>query len=112
MLSLPSKLRPDYIVRYVPTAVWVAGQVHASLAILHNYPGHVGRHVARRGRRQCLFYAAKCCQVAQQVNSGKDKWEFATFITLQRLDRRNPGTLSRLQRVMFCSMKASMTPSV
>src|SRR6266849_453659 len=89
MLSLSFKSRPDYIVRYIPTAVEVAGQVHSSLAILYDYPGHVGRHGAGRGRRQRLFYAAKCCQVAQLVNSGKDKWEFATFIALQRLGMRH-----------------------
>src|SRR5260221_1398000 len=100
MLSLHSKLRPDYIVRYIPTAVWVAWQVHSSLAILYDYPGHVGRHVARRGRRQCLFYTAKCRQVAQLVNSGKDKWEFAMFIALQRLGRRNPGAFACLQAIM------------
>src|SRR5260370_3074847 len=100
MLSLPSKLRPDYIVWHVPTAVEVAGQVHSSLAVLFNYHGHVGRHGVRRGRRQRLFYAAKCCQVAQLVNSGKDKWECTTFIALQRLGRRNPGAFARLQAIM------------
>src|SRR5260370_39802691 len=100
MLSLRSKLCSDYIVWHVPTAVEVAGQVHSSLAVFFNYYGHVGRHGVRCGRRQRLFYAAKCCQVAQLVNRGKEKWECTTVIAFQRLGRGKPGVFARLQAIM------------